>query len=241
MPDWVVVGVDPEAVWVEGETEVVFRNRRFLLRPPGEETWPDIATTREAGETYEIVATLIHRFLSVMVWKRKAYIRVAGHGGGSPHAFRVGGRTERVGLRVTHHPGYDHTDLPAPTTPQQDLALALYREATGLTDSTYAFLGLFRIFNITLQTPQAQIAWLNAHLPALQGYPGERRQQLQGAHADVGAYLYAAGRSALAHASVPPVVDPDVMIDTHRLGLDGVLLQELVEDYMESALRIPRY
>ena len=238
--DWVVVGVEPEAVWVEQNTTSAFRGRELLLRPSsGGGVLPDVAVRQAVGESYYATATFVHRFLSIMVWKRKAYIRVVGHTGGT-HPTRVGGLKEPVGLRVIHRPGYDPSDLPALPTPSQDLALALYREALGLVDDTYKFLGLFRILNITLRKPADQIRWVNEHLGDLVGYPIERCRTItaQG-EPDVGVYLYHAGRSALAHAALPPVVDPDVMEDTHRINLDLPLLTAMVELYMERELALP--
>jgi len=240
--DWVVVGVEPEAVWVEQNTSIAFRGRELLLRPsPGGDVFPDVAMHQAVGESYYVAATFVHRFLSVMVWKRKAYIRVVGHTGGT-HPIRVGGRKAPVGLHVTHHPGYDPADLPTPSTPSQDLALALYREAFGLVDDTYKFLGLFRILNITLRTSADQIRWVNGHLGDLAGYPIERCHAITArGEPDIGAYLYRAGRSALAHAAVPPVVDPDILEDTHRINLDLSLLTAIVELYMERELALPGY
>jgi hypothetical protein len=240
--DWVIVGVEPEVVWVEQDTSIEFRSRELLLRPsPGGGAFPDVAVRQVVGESYYAAGTFVHRFLSVIVWKHKAYIRVAGHTGGT-HPTRVGGLKEPVGLRVTHHPGYDPADLPTPPTPSQDLALALYREALGLVDDTYKFLGLFRILNITLRTSADQIRWVNGHLGDLVGYPIERCHAItaQG-EPDVGSYLYRAGRSALAHAAVPPVVDPDVMEDTQRINLDLPLITAMVELYMECELALPCY
>jgi hypothetical protein len=240
--DWVVVGVESEAVWVKQNTTIEFRSRELLLRPPlDRDTFPDVAVRQAVGESYDATATFVHRFLSVIVWRRKAYIRVVGHTGGT-HPTRVGGRKEPVGLRFTLHPGYDPADLPTPPTPSQDLALALYREALGLVDDTYKFLGLFRILNITLRTSGDQIRWVNGHLGDLVGYPVERCHAITAkGEPDIGAYLYRAGRSALAHAAVPPVVDPDIMEDTHRINLDMPLLTALVELYMERELALPGY
>jgi len=240
--DWVVVGVEPEAVWVEQNISIAFRGRELLLRSsPAGGAFPDVAVRQAVGESYYATATFVHRFLSVMVWRRKAYIRVVGHTGGT-HPNRVGGLKEPVGLRVTHQPGYDPADLPTPPTPSQELALALYREALGLVDDTYKFLGLFRILNITLRTSTDQRRWVNEHLGDLVGYSIERCHAItaQG-DPDVGAYLYRAGRSALAHAAVPPVVDPDILEDTHRINLDLPLLTAIVELYMERELALPGY
>jgi hypothetical protein len=45
----------------------------------------------------------------------------------------------------------------------------------------------------------------------------------------------------LAHAAVPPVVDPDILEDTHRINLDLSLLTAIVELYMERELALPGY
>lgn len=120
--------------------------------------------------------------------------------------------------------------------------MALYREAVGLADYTYRFLGLFRILNITLGKSVDQIRWINRHLSDLVGYPSERCAAIDaGGARDVGSYLYGAGRSALAHAAVPPVIDPDVLDDTHRINLDLHVVRALVELYMERALGLPAY
>jgi hypothetical protein len=58
-------------------------------------------------------------------------------------------------------------------------------------------------------------------------------------YSSVGAYLYAAGRGALAHAFAPPFVDPDLMNDTYRINLDLILVEALVEQYMTVALNLP--
>jgi hypothetical protein len=240
--DWVIVGIEPEAVWVEQNTSIEFRGRELLLRPsPGGGVFPDVTVRQAVGESYDAAATFVHRFLSVMVWRRKAYIRVVGHTGGT-HPTRVGGLKEPVGLRVAHHPGYDPADLSTPPTPSQELALALYREALGLVDDTYKFLGLFRILNITLRNGGKHIHWVNEHIGDLVGYPLERCHTItaQG-KSNVGAYLYERGRNALAHAAVPPALDPDVMEHTHRINLDLPLITAIVELYMERELALPCY
>jgi hypothetical protein len=237
--DWVVVGVEPEAVWVEENTSIEFRGRELLLRPsPGGGVFPDVAVRQAVGESYCAAATCVHRFLSIIVWRRKAYIRVAGHTGGT-HPTRVGGLKEPVGLRVILHPGYAPADLPTPPTPAQELALALYREVLGWADDTYKFLGLFRMLHITLRTSGDQRRWVNGHLGDLVGYPIERCHAITASgESNVGAYLYRAGRRALAHAAVPPVVEPDVMEDTHRIHLALSLLTAIVELSMERELAL---
>ena len=137
--DWVVVGVEPEQLGLSRtpqsrfaavncssdllQAEMSFLTLLCVRLSESRTTWLQHSCTDSS---------------SVMVWKRKAYIRVVGHTGGT-HPIRVGGRKAPVGLHVTHHPGYDPADFPTPSTPSQDLALALYREALGLVDDTYSF------------------------------------------------------------------------------------------------------
>lgn len=241
--EWVVVAIDPGVEWVEGETTTLFREREMMLRPETPELWGDVSLLRLPGEEYFTAATLVHRFLSAMAWKRQAAIRVEGHSGGT-HRIRVGGRRQIVGFRVRMLPGFDLHGLVEQATSEQELALALYREAVGIADNTYRFLGLFRILNISLRTPQQQIEWINRQLPEI-SFPGrsradELRTAVPPPYQTVGDYLYAAGRSALAHAFAPPFIDPDVMDHTYRINLDLIVVEGLVERYMTEELRLPR-
>jgi len=146
---------------------------------------------------------------------------------------------------VTVLPGFHLDGLVELTTPEQELALALYREAIGIPDNTYKFLALFRILNISLKAPQHQIEWIDNQLPTIQ-YPAAERiaalaREVVNPYSSVGAYLYAAGRSALAHAFAPPFVDPDLMDDTYRINRDLIVVEELVDRYMTAALGLPEH
>jgi methylamine utilization protein MauJ len=57
----------------------------------------------------------------------------------------------------------------------------------------------------------------------------------------VGAYLYAAGRSAMAHASADPLVDPDLLDDTYRINKDLIVIEALVERYVVAVLNLPEH
>lgn len=147
---------------------------------------------------------------------------------------------------MTVLPGFHLDGLVELTTPEQELALALYREAIGIPDNTYKFLALFRILNISLKAPQHQIEWIDNQLPTIQYPAAERiaalaREVVPNPYSSVGAYLYAAGRSALAHAFAPPFVDPDLMDDTYRINRDLIVVEELVDRYMTAALGLPEH
>jgi hypothetical protein len=240
--EWVVVAVEPAVEWPQGgEVTASFRGRDMIIRPETAEVWADVSMLREPNETDFAAYTLVRRFLSAMAWKRRAALREEGTTGGT-HRIRIGGRRQVQGSIVL--PGYHLAGLVERPTPEQELALALYREAIGIADNTYRFLALFRILNISLRTPQAQIQWINDQLGTIAHPARHRAEELarqtgQPPYPTVGAYLYAAGRSALAHAYADPLVDPDLMDDTYRINLDLILVEALVERYMVGALNLP--
>ena len=242
--NWVVVAVEPAVQWPQGgEVTASFRGREMIVRPETADAWADVSMLCLPGERDFTAYTLVQRFLSAIAWKRRAAIRVEGHTGGT-NRIRIGGRRQVQGLRLAIVlPGYDLQDLVEHPTPEQELALALYREAIGIPDNTYRFLALFRILNISLQKPEHQIQWIDGQLTTLP-YPARPRAEALAVevvprpYSSIGAYLYAAGRGALAHAFAPPFVDPDLMDDTYRINRDLILVEALVERYMTAELNL---
>jgi hypothetical protein len=239
---WVVVAVETAVEWPQGaEVTASFRRRQMILRPETSALWADVSLLRLPDEEEFTAMTLVHRFISAVAWKRRAAIRVMGHVGGT-HRIRVGGRREPFGA-ATMLPGFDFDGLAEAPTREQELALALYREAIGIPENTYRFLALFRILNISLSTPSAQIQWIEDQLATLD-YPARPRaeelaRQVIPEYANVGGYLYAAGRNALAHAFTAPFVDPDLVDDTYRINRDLIVVEALVERYMTRVLHLP--
>ena len=232
MGDWVVLAVDQEVAWVDRERTIEFQGRRLILRPSGGELWGDVSLEQLEGEAYFQAGTLVRRFLSVQAWKHESPYREMGQTGGT-HRIRIGGRRP---TQLRPYPNVDLSDLSFETNPAQDLALALYRDAIGLEPNhTYKFLALFRILNVTLPNSRAQKDWINGHLGDVL-HARERADTLAQSVADVGGYLYDTGRSALAHAFQPPLIDPDNFDDTYRVNLDLGLVGELVDLFMERQL-----
>jgi hypothetical protein len=238
MGDWVVIAVDQEVCWTERENMVQFRGRPLVLRPPNGSAFADVSIERLADESYSAAGTIVRRFLSAMTWRWNVPIREMGQSGGT-HRIRTGGRVE--GTR-TVFPGLDFSTLHEATTPEQERALSLYRDALGLEPNhTYKCLGLFRILNITLPDSRTQKNWINNQLGNLDFLSQERVKEIQKTHQDIGHYLYDSVRSALAHAFQPPLIDPDRFDDTYRINLDLLVVEELVKLYMERELELPVY
>jgi hypothetical protein len=171
MGDWVVIAVDQEICWTEREEIVQFRGRPLVLRPPDESSFADVSIERLPDESYFVAGTIVRRFLSAMTWRWNVPIREMGQSGGT-HRFRIGGRVE--GTRRIF-PELDFSTLHVATTPEQERALSLYRDALGLEPNhTYKCLGLFRILNITLPDSRTQKHWINNQLEKLDFVSKER-------------------------------------------------------------------
>jgi hypothetical protein len=212
------------------------------MRAPEGEYSGDVSLEREPGETNFAATTLVRRFLSAAAWKWRVPIREIAQGGGT-HRFRVGGRQES---HLKLYPGLNFSSLDVGTNQEQDRALALYREALGLEpNQTYKFLGLLKILNITLTNGPEQIRWIDQHLQQIP-FPAAARVAVVGSEiatskrfTSVGDYLFAAGRSAMAHAFQPPFVDPDDAEHTYKINLDLPVVESLANLYMERELGLP--
>src|SRR5260370_42466254 len=84
-----------------------------------------------------------------------------------------------------------------------------------------------------------QRAWINGACAKLNDFRGqERLRELHASHRDVGAYLYEAGRCAVAHAFNEPIVDPDDPADTRRLIEDLPVIKALAEFAIEREFAV---
>ena len=107
-------------------------------------------------------------------------------------------------------------------------------------NTPYKFLGYMKIVNVLHSKGQEQIAWINATLPTLQNEEAQRRiDELRTSDVDLGEYLYASGRCAVAHAYDDPVVDPDNPKDVLRLAADMPIARALAEYLIEHELNVP--
>jgi hypothetical protein len=128
--------------------------------------------------------------------------------------------------------------IPAVVAQQPDenarIALALYREAGSVRGTPYEFLGYFKVINTRYSSGSDQVAWINRTIPLLYDKDANRRvSELSASESDVGRYLYASGRCAVAHAFNDPVVDPDDPEDTFRLSADMPVAKALAEYLIE--------
>ncbi len=242
MPRYVMVSVSSGVPWPADKQLVHFGGRAILLVPPRRDgagelrAYPLAAIEHTTGDVDEEVVRIIRRFLSALSWRHQAGIREVDVTYGAPL---------RAGTRIPDNfttAVFDADGLPDPTDDRARMALAFYREGLALMNIhvAYSFLSFFKVLNVRLASGTDQIAWINAHctLAALPDCDA-RLKQIQATTSDVGSYLYASGRCAVAHAFATPVVDPNEIADQQRLSRDLPIIRGLSAILIRAEWSIP--
>jgi len=237
MSDWLVVGLEGRLFWTTKETKIQFRGRELLLRPPTDSFEADIVTTYSPPGTHDEALVIVRQFLSSLAWVRGGTVREIGTTGGS-HPIHIGKASAHTGqglqsALVDFEVRLDY--LPDPTDPRTRLALAFYREALGLNNLSYKFLGFFKIINVLHKNGSSQVSWINQVIDSLYDHTAkERIEQLKTTEINVGQYLYQSGRCAVAHAFAEPLVDPENPEDSKRLQRDLPVVKALAQYVIEK-------
>jgi hypothetical protein len=231
---WLVVGLETGVFWPTKETRIQFRGRELFLRPETDKSAPDVITRYAPPGTYEEALRIVRQFLSSLAWVRQGQLREIGITGGS-HPIHIG---KGPGARLID-PQFRVDYLPDSEDPRARLALALYREALGLDNTAYQFLGFFKIINVLHDKGAEQKEWINKTIYLLEDHQAkERIMVLRSTEPDVGHYLYGSGRCAVAHAYSEPLVDPEDPEDSARLQKDLPLVKALAGHIIEYELGI---
>lgn len=230
--NWLVVGLDSGVHWPTVETRVQYRGTEFILRPETDRFAPDV-TMQYRGELQDALR-VTRRFLSALAWVENGHLREMGVTGGT-HPIHIG----KGPMARMINPQFRVDYLPQPDDERAHLALALYREALNLNSPPFQFLSFYKVINILHGNGAAQTAWINrATLNIEDQVARQRLAEIQAQHEDVGGYLYASGRCAVAHAFDENVVDPDDPVDTIRLAKDLSVIKALAEYAIEVELGV---
>lgn len=243
MPHYVMVSVSSGIPWPADEHVVYFGGRAIRLVPPKRDgagelrAYPLAAIEHTTGDVDEELVQIIRGFLNALSWRDQAGIREVDVTYGAPL---------RAGTRIPDNfttPVFDAKDLPDPTDEGARMALAFHREGLALmnTHVAYSFLSFFKVLNVRFASGTEQIAWINAHctLAALPDCDARLRQIQEATTSDVGSYLYASGRCAVAHAFATPVVDPNEIADQQRLSRDLPIIRGLSAILIRTEWKIP--
>jgi hypothetical protein len=94
--------------------------------------------------------------------------------------------------------------------------------------------------NIGFNDPKDQIKWINDNLTNVRDHFGAARLQEMGRRIpDIGRYLFASGRSAIAHAFSDPIKDPDAPVDVLAARQETELMHSLAMLFIRHELKVP--
>ncbi len=237
---WFNAAVTPQFSWVNIAIALPFENETFVLSPPTDTLACCVALFDSKLTTFEELGTSLSRFLSRLAWSMNGGIVEFSHVGtnipNKPGRLRQG-TYARSGWATVDPPHSIY--LPSVTSPDADLALALYREGLSVNSVPFGFLSLFKILNIRNASGPAQVEWINNNLHHIWYPPAvDRIREIQVANQNVGNYMYVQGRCAVAHAHSTPLINPDNDADRRRLNADFPLMKELAAHYIESELGV---
>lgn len=239
---WLTAGVEAEFEWPDREVEADYCCDTFVFRPPTADAVADIQLGFVKGEDKTPPFVRISRFLSVLSWWWQRSARIGFCAASTAKPMRVGDRSLARPQLVSNFQIPEQ--LPIVADRDAQLALALYREAIGIRNVSYEFLGYFRILNIGRNKAVDQIKWINETIPNLKEYRSLERLKslrIEDQIEDVGGYLYGSGRCAVAHAAGDPIVDPDGGEDYVRLQRDIHIARELAEFRIEKEFGVPNW
>lgn len=237
---WLDLAVIPQFSWPNAPTEFPFEGNTIVLSPPTEGLACRLSLFEPAGTDFDAGGTILSRLLSRMAWA---------HNSGASEIFFAGSNNRaapgRLAAGAYGHSIHATVDpphciyVPAASSPEADLALALYREAMSVNSEPFSFLSYFKILNIRHASGAAQEKWINDNIQRVWYPPAvDRLNALRRLHADIGHYMYVQGRCAVAHANGSPLVNPDIYNDKRRMRDDLPLMKELAAQFIQQELGV---
>ena len=237
MTYWTVIGVNTGVAWPQKETELTFKNRKFLLKPETASHAPSICLNSDNDENRDEDMTLCREFMSSLAWTEHKPVReemVCGNGGERPIMVGKGPKWQCIKALK-----FKCDYLPELTDDKSNLALAIYREALNVSSAPYSFLGFFKIINIIKPHGNSQKKWINDNVGKITDYYAvEKLKELMKVTTNIGDHLYHSGRCAIAHAFSGVIVNPDDVSDTRRLHQELPIIQALAELAIEQELGV---
>lgn len=234
---WLLANVDQNIGWTQQRVMVVYRGRKILLLP-ATKTLHAAAAIITKDHTLKEGKTSLMQFLSALAWAEQGKIDIVQWTNSSTQ----GDLTKHLRLPLVKQAGMTHlffrpTELPNPSDPKAQLALALFREGTSLTHPGYSFLSYYKIINLKYRNGEKQTAWLRRSLPLIESlhHLKERFKKLKIQHADPAAYIYESCRCAVAHASMnESTYDPENIEDELRFYEMGPIVHALAKLMIEK-------
>ena len=233
---WIVANIEQTIGWPEENIIIKYEDSDLhLLSYTEQDFMPAVAIKITNGISNDEAKGKITRFLSALNWVSGGLIRIDyWTGGGRPI------RSKNIkGMKYTAK-SFRIAYIPSNLSSDQQLALALLREADSLSYSNYgySFLSYYKIINLVKKNGEKQKKWIRNNLNDLKDNALARADELKNDGENIEDYLYTSCRCALAHAGVDPTVNPDDVNDSVRLYKDLPLIRHLAKKMIENHFAI---
>jgi len=241
---WLVVAFESSTVDHSEYRRTEYDGLDLHIKPSHDEYCNSLAVFVEPGTNDQEILTKVNRFFSAMAWKDdEMFITRGSIAGGAREEDRNKPRfnyreKRRYPYGINSYFDFEH--LQVARLPQQQLALALYREGLNADQGFYRFLSFYKIINILRDRIAQQSEWINNNLQNVWDFGAlERSKLLQQRGVDIGDYLSKEGRCAIAHAYEQPIRDPDLPSDIYEIKSDTDLIKGLAQVAIENELGVP--
>lgn len=234
---WITMGVSTSVAWPQEEQVVIFNDVEIEILPETKDTMPMVRVHLSKYKMdMDKGREFLNKFFSSLSWSKKGYIQ-------EEMSLGTGAKGGTIGKGPQFSVSSSRLDddyMPTDLDDKQSLALAVYREAQAINNTSYKYLGYFKILNIENQYGRDHKDWINNNLSKVKGTNAlATLKKLQSEHSNIGDYLYASGRCAVAHAfDQSTLVNPDKTQDIRRLSAELDLIQELAELFIEQELGV---
>ena len=234
---WITISIETSSFWPVYAQRVVFRGQVLWVLPLMVGFFPSIAMAKPPGQSEEACERVLMRFLSALSWvERRGFLSTSVTRSSRPvPRLRADPKSSSVceEFRLVY--------LPEPADDGAMHALALMREGRGLNHPGYAFLSYFRVLERAFSDkPKQRVPWMTHQLTTLKD-----REALSAIAkitaagiTDIGAHLYNARRSAVAHANGDAIIDPDDPSQLRAVESDLPIIAALAERAIEEVLGV---
>lgn len=247
---WVTVGIQSYINWPTEVSIYRFGNYDLVLGPEDNVTYPTISLKYDDyGIDMNTARKVIMHFASSLAWYEDSpiYLRewTAGSQCFGPRKPGTGREPPEPIPRLFPIKTLGVRNLPDTLDKNARAALAFYREGLALDNIPYKFLSFYKIINLFIGKngkSGKQEQWINNNLTSFtRGSDAQKRvDELQKTCNDIGNYLYASCRCAVAHADagIGKFVDPEDIDELTRLNTDLPLIRALSRIVIEKGYGI---
>lgn len=224
---WVSVYFAPRIPWPTQLQTLDYMNQEFSIIPHTNNALPAIAVQVLANDPLEYQKKILN-LSSVLSWKYGKGIEILGN--------QLSGRL--ICYQANNHfvrylgVDFDAASLPIVDSLDCQLALALMRDARGLSNhhSSFAFLQFWKVLESTIGKGKIK-GWISDELKDICNVEVKDKIGCLNSMGinDLPEHFFKSGRCAIAHAYASPIINPDDPTEFRRLGQELPIIEYLAE------------